>query len=60
MAAVSCLGFICVFLEKRVELRKNLVTDFGLIQERKEDPEVAKVSLSAAQGEEILIESKSG
>ena len=28
--AFSCLGFLCVFIEKYIELRKQLDTDYGL------------------------------
>ena len=30
IAAISCLGFFCVFIEKHVELRSDHVTEFGL------------------------------
>ncbi len=32
IAAVSCLGFCCVFMEKHVELRKDHTTEFGLTE----------------------------
>ena len=40
MAAVSCLGFICVFIEKHVELKKNHASEFGLADEKNRSPEV--------------------
>lgn len=33
--AFSCLGFFCVFIEKHVELRKELHTEFGLENSKK-------------------------
>ncbi|KAI9644961.1 hypothetical protein NHQ30_006996 [Ciborinia camelliae] len=32
MAAISCLGFFCVFIEKHIDLRKSHTTDFGLAE----------------------------
>ncbi|CAG8957636.1 hypothetical protein HYFRA_00010503 [Hymenoscyphus fraxineus] len=34
VAAFACLGFVCVFAEKHVELRKEKVNDFGLAEKR--------------------------
>lgn len=34
LAGISCLGFLCVFVEKHVELRKNHETEFGLVEKR--------------------------
>ena len=36
VAAVSCLGFLCVFIEKHVELRKSHVTEFGLSEKQRD------------------------
>lgn len=35
LAGISCLGFLCVFIEKHVELTKVHKTEFGLV--KKED-----------------------
>jgi hypothetical protein len=58
MAAVSCLGFVCVFLEKHVELRKDHVTDFGLVEERKQDLEVEEGNFPSTKGAEIFVDPK--
>ena len=33
--AFSCLAFFCVFIEKHIELRKELNTEFGLEEKDK-------------------------
>lgn len=35
--AFSCLGFLCVFIEKHVELRKELDTEYGLKRKKEEE-----------------------
>jgi hypothetical protein len=42
VAAVSCLGFICVSLEKHVELRKEHHTEYGLAEETKQIPDTTR------------------
>ncbi|CAG8950226.1 hypothetical protein HYFRA_00008464 [Hymenoscyphus fraxineus] len=39
LAGISCLGFICVFIEKHVELRKEHSTEFGLVEKEQASPE---------------------
>ncbi|KAH8597479.1 major facilitator superfamily domain-containing protein [Bisporella sp. PMI_857] len=37
VAAFSCFGFLCVFAEKHVELRKEKVNEFGLAEKKSKD-----------------------
>jgi hypothetical protein len=41
VTAVSCLGFICVFLEKHVELRKEHHTEYGLADNTEDTEHIA-------------------
>ncbi|KAK2736781.1 hypothetical protein FQN57_000553 [Myotisia sp. PD_48] len=52
IAGVSCLGFCFVFLEKHVELRKDLHTEFGLEEEKKVGaPNMLEQGLDQTTGE---------
>ena len=43
IAAIGCLGFLCVFIEKHVELKTENGTEFGLVDQAKEsDVEIAE------------------
>ena len=52
MAAVSCLGFFCVFIEKHVELRKDHTTEFGLAESKH------KTTLDVEEGPNLTTEER--
>lgn len=54
VAAISCLGFCCVFIEKQVELRKNHTTEFGLAKGEHRTRDAGERTKSTKPGEKEL------